>query len=752
MPELRYVGQSVPMVDARLKATGSARYTSDLTFPNMLWAGLLRSPHPHARILNIDTSLAQRLPGVKAVITGRETPMYFGVSKSDQTPLARDKVRHVGDAVAAVAAGDMDTVREALSLIKVEYQELPAVFETSLAMEPGAPQIHRDAPDNVAGRCRYENGSVEQAFAEADHVFQNTFRTQRQAHVCPEPHNCLAVWEGLDRLTLYLSSQMPSLAGNMLAKAFELPSSKVRVVTSFVGGGFGSKTLSRMPMDYVAPILSKMTGRPVKMTHSRDEEFIYSTFQPAFEITVKTGVKRDGTITGRHFQVISDCGGYASYVPAVTAVDGAMQGVLYRYQNYLYEGTSVYTNLPYGGALRSVGNTQVHFAGETQINMIAAELGLDPVEFRLLNATRTGDKTAVGAVVHSCGLAECLEKAAQEIGWKEKKANPRPNRGLGVGCGVHFTGIRYPGSPDADFAGATIRFNDDGSVNLATSCVDIGPGTATVLSQIAAEVLGVDMDCIHVVYGDTENCPMGFGTRASRNTAIGGKAVMNAALEAKSQLLAAAAQKMNADPEDLEVGRGRVYRKSTPEEGHDITDIVRFHRYRSGGQAIMTSCHWDAPSHGNISFAFSFGAKAVELEVDSGTGRTKVLEVVAANDLGKAINPQGAIGQIEGGVYMGLGVALGEEVKLDEQGRMKNASFLDYRAPTALDMPKIKSILVESNDPVGPYGAKGVGEMAMIGTPDAVVGAVFDACGRWITELPVTAEKLLFAPEGKQKH
>ncbi|RJX36538.1 MAG: hypothetical protein C4525_00280 [Desulfarculus sp.] len=745
MPDFRYVGRSVPKVDGRLKATGSARYTSDLSFPTMLWADLLRSPHPHARILNIDTSRAQKLPGVKAVITGQDTPMSFGVSKQDQTPLARHKVRHVGDAVAAVAAVDMDTVREALSRIKVDYQELPAVFEPRRALAPGAPQIHQDAPDNVAGRCRYQNGSVEQAFAEADYVCQHTFHTQRMAHLCPEPHNCLAVWEDQDRLTLYLSSQMPSLASNMLAQAFGLPSSKVRVVTNHVGGGFGSKTLSRFPMDYVAPILAKRTGRPVKMGHSRAEEFIYSSFQPAYEINVKTGVKRDGTITGRHFQVISDCGGYASYVPAVTSVDGALQGVLYRYQNYLYEGTAVYTNLPYGGALRSVGSTQIHFAGEAQLNMIAAELGLDPVELRIHNATRTGDKTAVGAVVHSCGLAECLEKVAHEIGWKEKKADPRPNRGLGVGCGVHFTGIRYPGSPDADFAGAAIRFNDDGSVNLATSCVDIGPGTSTVLSQIAAEVLGVDLECIHVVYGDTENCPMGFGTRASRNTAIGGKAVMNAALEAKEHLLKAAAQKMNTDPRELEAGWGRVYLRSRPEEGHDIAEIVRFHRYRSNGQAIMTSCHWDAPSHGNTSFAFSFGAKAVELEVDPGTGRVKVLEVVAANDLGKAINPLGAVGQIEGGVYMGLGAALGEAILLDEQGRMQNANFLDYRAPTALDVPPIKSILVESNDPVGPFGAKGVGEMAMIGTPDAVAGAVFDACGQWITDLPITAEKLLSA-------
>lgn len=758
MKELDFVGKNVPRVDAEVKVTGEATFTADVRLPNMLLGRLVRSPLPHAKILNIDTSRAERLPGVKAVIVGQETPFVFGVSHMDQTPLQTEKVRYVGDPVAAVAAVDEDTLLQAMELIKVDYEPLPAVFDPEEAMQEGAPIIHEGVERNIAANPRYDLGDVEKAFQEADHVFEDRLETQRVAHVCPEPHNCVAVWDYSGKLTFYYCSQMPSVTRVQLSKALGIPESKIRVITNHVGGGFGSRATSKFPMDFAAIILAKKAGRPVKIEYTRDEEFIYSTFRHKFIMTVKTGMKKDGTITGRHFTNVCDNGAYCDYGPVVTNVGGAMQGTLYRFMNYRYDGYTVYTNLPYGGAMRGIGNPQVHYAGETQLNMIAERMGLDPLEIRIKNAARTGDETATGAVLKSCGLVECLEKVADKIGWKEKRANPVPNRGLGIACGVHFTGVRLSPGIDADFAGATLTVNDDGSVNLATSCVDIGSGSSTALTQIAAEVLGIEVEKINTIFGDTETCPMGWGSRASRNTAIGGMAVQKAAEDARRQILTTAGEKLEVHPDDLDIRNSTVFVKSAPSKSMKVEDVVRMGRYRKDGQAVMAKCHWDAPSEladpvtgrGNFSMAFSYGAKAIEVEVDPGTGKIKILEVAASQDLGKAINPLGAIGQIEGGVHMGLGFAMSEEIVLDDVGRMKNNYLLDYRTLTSLDMPPVSSILVETNDPIGPYGAKGVGEMATIGTPDALVSAVAGATGLFLTDLPITPEKVLLALKKKK--
>jgi 4-hydroxybenzoyl-CoA reductase alpha subunit len=758
MKELDFVGKNVPRVDAEVKVTGEATFSADVRLPNMLLGRLVRSPLPHAKILNIDTSRAERLSGVKAVIVGQETPFVFGVSHMDQTPLQTEKVRYVGDPVAAVAAVDEDTLLEAMGLIKVDYEPLPAVFDPEEAMQEGAPVIHEGVERNIAANPCYNLGDVEKAFQEADHVFEDRLETQRVAHVCPEPHNCVAVWDYSGKLTFYYCSQMPSVTRVQLSKALGIPESKIRVITNHVGGGFGSRATSKFPMDFAAIVLAKKAGRPVKIEYTRDEEFIYSTFRHKFIMTVKTGIKKDGTITGRHFTNVCDNGAYSDYGPVVTNVGGAMQGTLYRFMNYRYDGYTVYTNLPYGGAMRGIGNPQVHYAGETQLNMIAERVGLDPLEIRLKNAARTGDETATGAVLKSCGLVECLEKVADKIGWKEKRAHPVPNRGLGIACGVHFTGVRLSPGIDADFAGATLTVNDDGSVNLATSCVDIGSGSSTALTQIAAEVLGIEVEKINTIFGDTETCPMGWGSRASRNTAIGGMAIQKAAEDARKQILETAGEKLEVHPDDLDIRNSTVFVKSAPSKSMSVEDVVRLGRYRKDGQAVMAKSHWDAPSEladpvtgrGNFSMAFSYGAKAIEVEVDPGTGQIKILEVAASQDLGKAINPLGAIGQIEGGVHMGLGFAMSEEIVLDDVGRMKNNYLLDYRTLTPLDMPPVSSILVETNDPIGPFGAKGVGEMATIGTPDALVSAVAAATGLFLTDLPITPEKVLLALKRKK--
>jgi CO/xanthine dehydrogenase Mo-binding subunit len=380
---------------------------------------------------------------------------------------------------------------------------------------------------------------------------------------------------------------------------------------------------------------------------------------------------------------------------------------------------------------------------------------------RLKNAVHTGDETASGAILKSCGLTECLEAVAEKIGWREKRANPKPNRGIGIACGVHFTGVRLSPGIDADFAGANLIVNDDGSINLATSCTEIGSGSNTVYAQMAAEVLGIEPNKINVVFGDTENCPMGWGSRASRNTAVGGMAVKLAAEDARRQILKAAAEKMGIPPDnvdmELDIKKGMVYVKGTPSRGMSISDVVKFNRYRKDGQAIMAEAHWDAPSEladkvtgrGNFSSAFSFGAKAIEVEVDPGTGKVNVLKVVAAQDVGAAINPLGINCQIEGAVHMGLGYALTEEIVFDQKGKVVNDHLIDYKILTPLDMPPVESVIVESMDPIGPFGAKGVGEMATIGTPEAISAAVHDAAGVWVTDLPLTSEKIWMALKKK---
>ena len=383
MKEFDFVRKDVPRVDAVDKATGNAQFTVDLALPNMLFGKLLRSPHPHARILNIDTRKAERLTGVKGVITGKETPYVFGVSHFDQTPLQTEKVRHVGDAVAAVAAVDLDTAEEALRLIRVDYEPLPAVFDPIEAMKPGASLVHDGKERNIAAHAVYNVGSVDEAFAKSAYVFEDRFVTQRVAHVCPEPHNCIAVWDSSGKLTFYYCSQAPSLTRLQLAKALGIPESKVRVVTHNVGGGFGSRATSKFSMDFAAIVLARKTSRPVKIEYTREEEFIYSSFRHKFIMDIKTGVAKDGLILGREVQTICDSGAYADYGPVCTNVAGAMAGTLYRFMNYKFDGYTVYTNLPYGGAMRGLGNPAITYAMETQLSMIADRIGIDPLDIRL---------------------------------------------------------------------------------------------------------------------------------------------------------------------------------------------------------------------------------------------------------------------------------------------------------------------------------------------------------------------------------
>lgn len=756
----RYIGKSIPRVDAEAKATGEAVYTVDVNLPGLLVGRLLRSPHPHARILHIDTSRAERLPGVRAVVTGRDTPYRFGVSHFDQSPLQLDKVRHVGDPLAAVAAVDADAALEACERIRVEYEELPAVFDPEEALRPGAPEVH-EGTGNVACRIERGAGDVDAALARADHVFEHRFVTQRQAHCSPEVHNCVAQWDAAGRLTVYFSSQAPSMSRSQFAEALGIPESKVRVVTNHVGSGFGSKAVGKFPMEFAAIALARKTGRPVRIECSREDEFALTTFRHAVILDFRTGVMADGTIVARDLRALLDNGAYCDYGPVTCNLIGAKSTLTYRLDHYRYEGLVAYTNNPYGGALRGLGNPQFAFASESQMDMIAHELGIDPVELRLKNAVHAGYTTPAGVHFASCGLTECIERASRAIGWdapRPRPASPTRRRGRGIACASHNVSSRLSPGKDIDFAEAKLTLNDDGSAVLATGCCEIGTGSSTVYAQMAGEVLGIEPSLITVVHGDTDATPKGWGSRAQRNTVIGGLAVCMAAESCRDQLLAVGARLLEAAAEDLELAEGWIRVRGAPSRGVSVAEAVRSNRYREGGGAIQALAHYDAPSEltdpvtgkGNYAISFTFCAKAVEVEVDMETGVVTVERAVTAHDLGRAINPLGAVCQMEGGVSMGLGFALAEELALRE-GRIQNPDFTGYVTQTALDVPAVECILVETEEPKGPFGAKAVGEIAGVGVAPAVANAIFDAIGVRITELPLTPERVLRAIEGQGK-
>lgn len=754
MSELAYVGKNVIRSDAYAKAMGEARYTADVNLPGMLHGRLLRSPLPHARIRGIRTEGAGQVSGVKAVITGADTPYAFGVSHYDQTPLAIDKVRHIGDPVAAVAATTFDAAEEALARIEVDYEELPAVFHPEQAMEAGQPLIHEDKERNIAAHIQYNAGDVDEAVRQAAHVFEDDFETSRQAHLCMEPHVCAAQVEPSGRITFYYSTQAPSYSRSQMAKILKVPESQIRVITQNVGGGFGSKATGKFCIDFCAIELARKAGRPVKIEHTREEETAYSTFRHPFIVHVKTALDDQGVITARDVRVVMDNGGYCDYGPVVCNVAGALGGTLYRFQNYRYEGFVVYTNNPFGGAMRGLGNPQITFACETQFSMIADRLGMDEVDLRLKNAVRVGDEAASGARFASCGLSECIRAVADSIGWeqggvKEKRPADSKYRGVGIACGVHFVGVRLSPGIDADFAGAAITLNDDGSINLSTSVCEIGNGSSTVLAQMAAEVLGVPPEKIMVIAGDTDVIPMGWGARASRNTAIGGEAVRRAAEKVKEQVLKVAAGMLEARGEDLDVRDEGVSVRGAPERALSLSDIVKANRYRKDGQAMWAQVHYDAPSEladkktgrGNFSSAFAFGAKAVEVEVDPETGEVRILRVISASDIGRVIHPQGAQAQIEGGFAQSLGFTLMEEIVCQE-GQVTNPNLIEYKVPTTLDFTPVEGIFIEEGDPQGPWGAKGIGEMVTVDGGPAIVAAIHDAVGVWATALPVTPDRL----------
>ncbi len=751
MADYSIVGTRYGRIDGKDKATGRAKYIDDMKFPGMLYGKILHSPCAHARILRVDTSRAQKLMGVRAVVTVDDTPKKkYGSYRSgvkDELIFAGDKVRYVGDEVAAVAAIDEEIAQEALSLIRVDYEELPAVFHPEEAMKPGAPQIHDEAEGNIVSHAVTKRGDVEKGFQEADLILEDRFETTLQIHAYLEPVGCIASWDSNDKLTLWAPSQNPSWSRFIYAEALDVPMGKLRVVQTFIGGAFGGKLEQKQYL--AAAILARKANKPVKIVNTRDEEFQTSMPRVPMIIYLKMGVKKNGLLTAKEHRIYADNGAYTKYATGVLNLGTYRVDGLYRLENIRNENYLVYTNKVPTSAFRGFGNPQITFAVESLLDQLAEGIGMDALELRLRNAAEAGDVTAHGFKYVSCGLKDCLRQTAAAIGWKEKRGQKNISSGVGISATSHVCGNRSF-FPLFDGATAYARVDEGGKIRILTGEVEVGQGLLTAYAAICAEEMGVPLSEVTVEPPDTDIAPFGLGTWGDRGTFIGGSAVKLAATDAKRQILEVAAEMLEANPSDLDCKGGKVFVKGSPQKSLFFEEVAGAAVYRRGGSPVLGKGTFipaselaDATRYGNISGTYAFGAQAAEVEVNKETGEVRVLRIAAAHDVGRPLNLATTEGQIEGATIQGMGYALSEEVQYEE-GVMLTPNFLNYRIPTALDAPSMKTFMVETVDP-GPFGAKGVAEPAMTPTAPAIANAVYDAIGVRIRTLPITPQKILEA-------
>ncbi len=751
IPKQEILGKSVQKIDALEKATGEAKFGGDIYVPGMLFGKILRSRFSHARILNIDYSKAEKLPGVKAVVTWEDAPdIRIGFYTDDWRFFAKDKVRYLGDVVAAVAATDLDIASEALELIQVDYEEIPAVFDPFEAMKPGAPLVHEEVPNNIACRRKIRKGNPDRAFASSYHVFEDTFKTQMVEHCSIETHAAVALFDHSGKLTIWSSTQAPFNNRLILARGLQIPLNRLRIITTHVGGAFGGK--QDLMVEPSCALLAKKSGRPVRIAVEREEEFIASTVRHPYTLTYKTAVDQQGKILARKIDIVQDMGAYNDLGEAVLRYAAVLASGPYNIEHIWVNALAVYTNQQVGGVMRGVGVNQTTFAGESQLDMIAQEMGMDPFEFRLQNALKDGDITANGQICTGIGFRETLKAVAKRSGYKSRRN--RRNHGFGLACMIYTcgTGGRH------DYSSAVVRMNEDGTVGLMVGAPDVGQGCRTTLAQICAQELGIRYEDVWVDQPDTDHSPVDlFGANASRITYITGNAVKSAAAEAKKRLLEGASEKWEAAIQDLLIVDSQIYVKGVSKPLGGIKDLV-MEMHRPLGQTIVTSGTYHTPGEpideetGQSQFipVYTFATQLAEVEVDPETGLVSVLNVWSAHDVGKTVNPVNVEGQVEGGVQMGLGFALSEEIVRD-QGHTLNASFRDYKMFTAMDMPRIIPIIVEVPEPLGPYGARGVAESTTIPTAAAIANAVANAIGVRIKELPLSPERVLAAIKKKSE-
>lgn len=737
------VGSPVQKLDSLQKVTGEAKYGADINLPRMLYGKILRSKHAHARIVSINTRKAERLPGVKGVVTWIDAPdVLIGMYENDRRIFAKEKVRFMGDTVAAVAATDQDVAEEALKLIEVEYEKLPEVFNPLEAMAPGAPLVHDEYPGNVGAKRTIRKGDTNNVFKMAEFVFEDTYKTQMVEHCPMETHAAVAECDLSGKVTIWSNSQAPFNNRVLLARALQMPMNKLRIITTNIGGAFGGK--QDLMTEPACVLLAKKTGRPVKIVIDRKEEFTASTVRHPLIMTYKTAVTREGRILARQIKIIQDFGAYSDLGEGVLRYAALMSAGPYRIDNIWIDAIGVFTNQQVGSTMRGVGVPQTCFAGESQLDMIATEIGVDPYHIRMINGLHEGDTTANGQKLVNVGYQETLSKAKNECGlrWRKNKKN----HGLGMASFIYTCGA----AGRHDYSSAIVRLNEDGTVVVLVGTPDVGQGSRTVLAQIAAQELGVRYEDVSIDLPDTDRSPVDlYGANASRITYVAGNAVKEAAGEAKEQILQGASEKWGIQTRDLMIVQSEVFRKGDPEPVGLLKDLIA-EMHRPLGQTIIGKGSYHTkgfpmdPETGQtyVGDYFIFGTQIAEVEVDPRTGLVKVLNIWAAHDVGKAVNPTNVEGQIEGGIHMGLGFGLTEEI-VREKGDTLNPSFLEYKIFTAPDMPNIKSIIVEVPEPLGPFGARGLGEATTIPTAAAIANAVFNAVGVQFKELPLSAERVL---------
>jgi len=755
------IGKSVPRIDVFDKLTGRAKFTGDLKFPNLLVGKLLTSPYAHARILSIDTSEAEKLPGVKAIITHQDVPSTkYGLSPArwDETIFCIDKVRFYGDKIAAVAAIDEETVQKALKLIKVEYEVLSAVFDPFEAMKDGAPQIFDEYPKNINTEIHQDFGDVEKAFKEAYYVRTDRFDGQRTFQCPLEPHATIAYWTG-NRVTVYASTQSVHYLQHYLAKVLNIKEGDVRVLKTHVGGGFGAK-LDPSGLDFAAVVLAKKTGRPVKMFFDREDMFFNNRGRHPIFMEVKSGVTKEGKLLGVHCNFVMEGGAYTGLGVASAYYAGTLLTVLYDFDNYKFDMLRVVTNLPPNGAQRGHGQPQPRYAFESHLDNIAKELGIDPIEIRLINARRPGTVTVNGFKVDSYGLKECLEKARDISGWREKKGKLPWGRGMGIGNGGFVSGAGYAiYRTDKPHSTAMIKVTDDGtSAILYIGAVEIGQGSDTVLAQMAAEAMGYRYEYMKVVAADTDLAVHDLGAYASRQTLMSGWAVKWAGEKIKKLIMETAAGMMEVKPEELDCREAIVFVKANPEVTKTFAEVAQKY-FATTGQLIGQGSY-KPPKLGGVhkgsavgtSPAYSCATQIAEVEIDEESGEVEVMGAWDVHDSGMVINPALLHGQVHGAFYMGIGESIWEEVLFDKQGKLLNGNLAEYRLPTALDMPPvIASELVDTVDPNAPWGVKEVGEGATTPTLGCISNAIFDAIGVQIKSLPMSYEKIWRALKEKKE-
>ena len=755
------IGGYVPMVDGPEKVTGAAKFTADFLDPTSLCGRIFRSPASHAEILELDVSEARRLEGVKAVVTGEDCDSTHGVLPvaMNEYPLARGRVRYRGEPIAAVAAVDDATADKALGLIKVELKELPAYYTADEARAPAAVELHADRPGNIERDVVYDLGAVEDGFARADLVREATYNCSEVCQVQSETHAALAEYDGVrDQLTVHCTTQVPFYVHLMLARCLALDKSRIRVIKPHIGGGFGART-EALNVEIICALLARAAGGKVMLITTREETFITHRGRPQQQTRLKIGMTKAGKILAVDCESVQLGGAYSGYGIVSILYAGSLLYAIYDIDNVRYHGVRVLTNTPPCGAMRGHGTVNVRFAFESLLDAMARELGLDPFEVRRANLLEAPTKTPNDFIVNSYGLPECLDRVERASGWTERRSRMPKGSGLGMACSHYVSGaskpVHWTGEPHAT---VNLRLDFDGSIVLLTGAPEIGQGSSTVMAQLAAEVLGVDISRIRVVTGDSKITPKDNGAYSSRVTVMVGNAVVDAAEQLKGLLAAAAARELDSHPEDIEMA-GEMFRAGTQDRGIHFDEVVIAAIRKAGTITVTGNYSTPLEAQGGrkyrgatvgSSVSYSYAALVVEVEVDEETGEITVEQVWVAHDCGKALNRLTVEGQVQGSVWMGMGQAVSEETGYSN-GMPLAANMLDYRVPTIADSPPIDVQIVESNDPMGPFGAKEAGEGSLAGFLPAFTNAVADAIGVRFAELPVTPDRVFRALEKRRR-